>query len=63
VGGSRVLAEGRVQLFDAITLRVYAKWLVDDVLGTLRRSDATKGSLGAWHLVLGWEREVSILDH
>ena len=37
----------------------YAKWLVDDVLGTLGRSDAEKGSLGTWHLVLGWERQVS----
>jgi hypothetical protein len=38
--------------------RDYVHWLIEDVLPTLKPSDAKKGSLGEWHLIKDWERQL-----
>jgi hypothetical protein len=38
--------------------RHYVHWLIEDVLPTLKPSDAKKGSLGEWHLIKDWERQL-----
>ena len=37
--------------------RAYVIWLIEDVLSTLRASDARKSSLGQWHRILDWEKQ------
>jgi len=39
--------------------RVYVSWLLDDVFPTLRASDARKSSLGEWHRILNWEKQLT----
>jgi len=39
--------------------RVYISWLIQDVLPTLSSSDARKGSLGKWHRLTSWEKQLT----
>lgn len=48
----------RVQVNDFFH-RAYVSWLVEDVLSTLRALDARKGSLGEWHRILDWEKQLT----
>lgn len=39
--------------------RSYVNWLIQDVLPTLSPSDARKGSLGEWHRLTYWEKQLT----
>jgi len=39
--------------------QVYVDWLIEDVLPTLSTSDARKGSLGKWHRLENWEKQLT----
>jgi hypothetical protein len=38
--------------------RAYVEWLMEDVLPTSKPSDAEEGTLGEWHLIQDWERQL-----
>ena len=38
---------------------VYVHWCVDEVLPTLKKSDAKKSSLAKWHWIQTWERQLT----
>ena len=45
--------------FSQIMHHAYTQWLVKDVCSSLSPLDARKGSLGKWHRLLSWEKQLT----
>jgi len=39
--------------------QAYVRWLIQDVVPTLNAADARKGSLGKWHRLENWEKQLT----
>ena len=39
--------------------QAYVRWLIQDVAPTLNAADARKGSLGKWHRLDSWEKQLT----